>query len=206
MEVINEIVTREAHVFPVVRRPNRRFAGATIDEDTDPQGEMKMTERIEENLAEAFAAESKAAARNEAFALKAESEGYPELAHLFRAVANSESVHARRFLNLMRGKIGTTEANLQAAYENEIRAKDEKYPAMVQDAKEASKARKKAFVQSMHTDGEHAEFLKLAMEDKLAGRQTDYYVCQICGHISENSIPDNCPICKAVPTRFKKVR
>jgi rubrerythrin len=68
-----------------------------------------MSERVVKNLASAFASESKAAVRNAAFALKADQEGHPQLARLFRAVADADSVHARRFLLLMRGKIGTTE-------------------------------------------------------------------------------------------------
>ncbi|RLB42023.1 MAG: rubrerythrin family protein, partial [Deltaproteobacteria bacterium] len=55
-----------------------------------------MNSKSEKNLAIAFAAESKAAARNAAFAQKAETEGYKQIARLFRAVSDAESVHARR--------------------------------------------------------------------------------------------------------------
>ena len=68
-----------------------------------------MSELTEKNLAYAFAAESKAAVRNEAFARKAEAEGYNQIARLFRAISEAESVHARRYLQFMRGKIGSTE-------------------------------------------------------------------------------------------------
>ena len=64
-----------------------------------------MPEKTEKNLAYAFAGESKASVRNEAFARKADLEGYSQLARLFRAVSEAESVHARRYLLLMRGKI-----------------------------------------------------------------------------------------------------
>lgn len=164
-----------------------------------------MSEKIEKNLANAFAAESRAAVRYEAFAIKAEREGYPGLARLFRVMTDAKSVHSRRFLLLMRGKIGTTEENLEAALQNEIKAGEEEYPEMVQDAGEGSTAVKKAFTQSMNTDGEHAEIFKNAMKDLLAEREVEYYVCRICGHISENFVPENCPICRAVRGRFKKV-
>jgi rubrerythrin len=164
-----------------------------------------MSDKIEKNLAFAFAEESKATARNAAFALKAEQEGYTELARLFRAVTDADSVHARRFLLLMRGKIGTTEENLKAAFQNEAKANKEHYPGRVEDARKSSKAVKKAFMQSMETDGEHAELYKNAMHDMLAKTKTEYYVCQICGHISEDFVPENCPVCHAVPGRFKKV-
>ena len=71
-----------------------------------------MSQKTEKNLAYAFSAESKAAARNYVFAKKAEAEGYTQAARLFRAVSDAESVHSRKFLMLMRGKIGSTEENL----------------------------------------------------------------------------------------------
>ncbi|MBW2709993.1 MAG: rubrerythrin family protein, partial [Deltaproteobacteria bacterium] len=79
-----------------------------------------MADLTEKNLAYAFAAESKATIRNEAFAKKAETEGYTQIARLFRAISDAESVHARRYLELMRGKIGSTEENLETAFNNEI--------------------------------------------------------------------------------------
>ena len=52
-----------------------------------------MPGKTEKNLAFAFAAESKAAARNATFAMQANLEGYPQIARLFRAVSEAESVH-----------------------------------------------------------------------------------------------------------------
>ncbi|MGD9038069.1 MAG: rubrerythrin family protein [Desulfobacteraceae bacterium] len=164
-----------------------------------------MSERVAKNLASAFASESKAAVRNAAFALKADQEGHPQLARLFRAVADADSVHARRFLLLMRGKIGTTEENLEAALQNEEKANEEYYPEMVKDAQGSSKAVKKAFSQSMKTDGQHAALFEEAKADMFADNETDYYVCHICGHISVGFVPENCPVCHAVSGRFRRV-
>jgi rubrerythrin len=164
-----------------------------------------MSEEIRKNLARAFAEESKSAVRDAAFALKAERDGFSELASLFRAIADAESVHARRYLLLMRGKIGDTKENLEAALNNEAYAAETAYPPMVEDARGGSKAVKKAFGQSMKTDGEHADLYREALEDMLKGMEREYYVCQICGHIHLGSVPDNCPVCKAVPGRFKRI-
>lgn len=164
-----------------------------------------MPEEIRNNMARAFGEESKAAARNAAFALKAEQEGFSELAKLFRAVADAEAIHARRFLLIMRGKIGNTKENLAAALHSESYAAEEAYPPMVEKARQGSTAVKKAFIQSMKTDGEHAGLYRDAMKDMLKGRAVTYYVCQICGHIHLGALPEHCPVCKAVPTRFKKV-
>jgi rubrerythrin len=156
-------------------------------------------------MAWAHATESRASSRYLAFALKADQEGRPGIANLFRAVANAKSVHARRFLLLMRGKIGRTEENLRSALEEERALSKVEYPGIVQETKGAVKAVKKAFTQSMKTDSEYAALY----EEALGGTRTHggrvYYVCQICGHIHEGLVPENCPVCKAVPGRFKKV-
>jgi rubrerythrin len=55
-----------------------------------------MSEKTERNLALALASESRSSARDTAFAQKADHDANPLLARLFRALAKSESVHARR--------------------------------------------------------------------------------------------------------------
>ncbi|MBW1791968.1 MAG: rubrerythrin family protein [Deltaproteobacteria bacterium] len=165
-----------------------------------------MPEKTEKNLAYAFAGESKASVRNEAFAKKADSEGYPQIARLFRAISDAESVHARRYLLLMRGKIGSTEENIETAFQNEIKANVEEYPALIKDASDEGKdGVLKAFSQSRDVENGHAELYKKAMNDMLADRETDYYVCQVCGYVSEDEAPDNCPVCGAVKGKFKLV-
>ena len=165
-----------------------------------------MVDKIDAYIAQSFSEETRATNRYEAFALKAHQEGAPGLSRLFRAVADAKSVHSRRFRLLMRGKIGTTVENLKAALEAEVRATEEGYPDRVRLAREAgSTAVKKAFVQSLKTDGEYVTLFRDAAKGETAGGEPVYYVCQICGHISRDAVPENCPICKAVPGRFKRV-
>ena len=162
-----------------------------------------MPEKTEKNLAYAFAAESKASVRNATFAKKAEMEGYPQIGRLFRAISEAESVHARRYLLLMRGKIGSTEENLETAFQNEIKANVEEYPKLIKDASDEGKEGVlKAFSQSRDVESGHAELYKKAMNDMLTDRETEYYVCQVCGYVSENEAPDNCPVCGAVKGKF----
>jgi rubrerythrin len=165
-----------------------------------------MADATEKNLGYAFAAESKASARNSTFARKAEQEGYLQIARLFRAVGEAEAVHARRYLMLMRGKVGSTEDNLQAAFQNEIRANVEEYPRLIKKAsEEGNTAAEKAFSQARDVESRHAELYKRAMNDMLTDSRTLYYVCQVCGYISEDHAPQNCPVCGAVQGRFKLV-
>jgi rubrerythrin len=165
-----------------------------------------MPDKTEKNLAYAFAAESKAAVRNEAFAMKADSEGYAQIGRLFRAISDAESVHARRYLLQMRGKIGSTEENIERAFQNEIKANVEEYPKLIKDASDEGKEKiLKAFSQSRDVESRHAQLYKKAMNDMLADRETEYYVCQVCGYVSEDEAPEKCPVCGAVKGKFKLV-
>ena len=164
-----------------------------------------MSTKVEENLALMFAREMKSAARTAAFMLKAGQEGNEDLALLFKAAADSKSVHSRRFLNLLRGKINRSRDNLKEALENERHEVRELYPKMVQEARNSATAVKKGFVQSMKTDEELIGLYQEAMADLGGKGSTVYYVCQICGHIHKDSIPKKCPVCKAVPGRFKRI-
>ena len=165
-----------------------------------------MSGKTEKNLAYAFAAESKASVRNATFARKADMEGYSQIARLFRAVSDAESVHARRDLLIMRSKIGSPEENLETAFQNEIKANVEEYPKLIKDASEEdSKNALNAFSQSRDVESRHAQLYKKALTDMLADRETAYYVCQVCGYVNEDEAPDKCPICGAVKEKFKQV-
>ena len=68
----------------------------------------------DKNLADAFAGESQANRKYLAFAKKAEKEGLPQIARLFRAAADAETVHAHAHLRVMGGIKSTAEnASLQ---------------------------------------------------------------------------------------------
>jgi rubrerythrin len=69
-------------------------------------------ERTANNVHGAYVAEAKAYQRLVLFAERAEEEGLPQIAHLFRAVAAAENVHARRHFGLLEGSIRNTQANL----------------------------------------------------------------------------------------------
>src|SRR6266542_5634732 len=67
-----------------------------------------------ENLKEAFAGESQANQMFRAFAARAEQEGLPNIARLFRTMAEEERIHAEGHLKNLQG-IGTTQENLREA-------------------------------------------------------------------------------------------
>ena len=89
--------------------------------------------KTENNLQEAFGGESKANRRYLFFADKAEKEGYPQVARLFRAAAEAETIHARNHFNAM-DAVGKTKENLMAAVVDEEQEFTRMYPYFIEDA------------------------------------------------------------------------
>lgn len=165
-----------------------------------------MNRTIREHIARCFAEESREAARAEAFAMLADKEGRRDLARLFRVLARASGVRAKRFGHLMRGKIGTTEENLQEVRET-VNRRAEAYGGMIGDVKstEASGAVRKGFIQSRRSLMEGLDLLADAEQGEGPDTGADLFVCTICGHIHTGAIPESCPVCGAVPGRFEHV-
>ncbi len=86
-----------------------------------------------ENLKFAFAGESQANRKYLFFAEKAEGEGYKQIARLFRAAADAETVHAHNHFKVM-GGIQSTKNNLLAAISGEHHEFTEMYPGFIKQA------------------------------------------------------------------------
>jgi len=161
--------------------------------------------KTQKNLMDAFAGESQANRKYLAFAKKAEAEGYKQIAKLFRAAAEAETVHAHSHLREAGGIKGTKE-NLESAISGETFEFEKMYPGMIEDAKaEAKEGAMKSFVYANEVEKVHAELYKKALAAIGSNPNTDYYVCQVCGNTVEGEAPDECPICKAKKQAFKKV-
>jgi rubrerythrin len=91
--------------------------------------------KSEENLKAAFAGESQANRKYLAFAKKADKEGFPQVAKIFRAAAEAETVHAHNHLREL-GGIKSTKENVQGAIEGEHYEFTKMYPEFLEDAKE----------------------------------------------------------------------
>ena len=156
------------------------------------------------NLQQGFDAESKANIRDLAFAIKAEQEGFPAIAGLFRAIAESEAVHAFHHLRLL-GVIADTQENLAAAFERENYATDA-YPEMIKDAEEeGNKAVSTIFGYHRDVEKGHAKLYEKALDRLMDPAGVDYYVCSVCGYVSVGLAPDECPICGAPKDKFRKI-
>ena len=100
--------------------------------------------KTEENLKEAFAGESQANRRYLYFAQKADVEGYPDVAALFRSVAEGETGHAFGHFDFLAEvgdpatgePVGPTEDNLKSAIAGETYEYTEMYPGFAKTARD----------------------------------------------------------------------
>jgi len=161
--------------------------------------------KSEQHLRDAFAGESQANRKYLAFAKKAEKEGYPQVAKLFRAAGAAETVHAHAHLRAL-GEIGNTADNLKVALDGETHEFKQMYPEMIQDAKEeGNKTAERSFVYANEVEQIHAKLYQNALDNLDSLEEADYYVCSVCGMTVEHEAPDSCPVCGAKASAFFKV-
>ncbi len=160
--------------------------------------------KAEKDLREAFAGESQAYRKYTVFALKADAEGYKQVAKLFRAAAEAEAIHAHNHLKALKA-VKSTRENLLEAIEGEIYEFQKMYPAMIADAEtEDNKTALRSFNYANDTEKGHAGLYRKALEELGANREADYYVCEVCGYTAEEEM-DECPVCKAKRKAFRKI-
>ena len=162
----------------------------------------------QENLHEALAGESEANRRYLFFADKAEMEGYAQIARLFRAAADSETVHARNHLKAL-GDIKSTRENLEAAAGGEQYEFTKMYPGFIEQAKvDNNNAAQVSFDWANKVEKIHHKLYEKALkafdeDEKL--QDEPYFVCQGCGYTVIGEAPERCPICGAPRKMFKRV-
>jgi rubrerythrin len=161
-----------------------------------------------ENLQAAFAGESQASRKYLYFAEKADKDGQAQIARLFRAASEAETVHARNHLNALKG-IGQVADNLKAAIGGEHYEFTEMYPGFIDQAKaENSSQAVVSFNWANKVEQIHHGLYQAALKDLEAGKKAGnkpYFVCQRCGNTVEGEAPDKCPVCSAAKNMFKRV-
>jgi len=159
-------------------------------------------------LKNAFAGESQANRRYLAFARKAEEEGLAQIAKLFRAAAEAETIHALNHVRIM-GEVKSTLENLASAVSGETFEFKTMYPEYLNMAKnEGNQQATWSFDVANKVEKIHAALFSKTIEALKMGKKlttVDYYVCGVCGNTVEGEAPDKCPICGAPKTRFFKI-
>lgn len=170
-----------------------------------------------DNLMAAFSGESNANARYLEFAKKADSEGYPSVASLFRAAAQAEKIHAGNHAEVIKKMGGTpkadiqkvavksTKENLEAAIKGETYEKDVMYVEFLQQAKaESNKAAIRTFNFAKNVETVHAGLYTEAAAKlaTLKGTKNQYFVCPVCGNTFSAAGEAKCPICFTPKEKF----
>ena len=161
-----------------------------------------------ENLESAFAGESQANRKYLFFAEKADKEGYGQIARLFRATAEAETVHARNHLVVMEG-IKKTGENLLAAIGGENHEFTDMYPSFIRQAEAEGKDKARdSFDLANKVEEIHHGLYESALnmlEKSQVMDEKPYYVCQYCGNTVEGEAPERCPVCGAPKRMFKPI-
>ncbi len=165
--------------------------------------------KTEQNLQAAFAGESQANRKYLAFAKKAEQDGLPQVARLFRAAAEAETVHAHAHLRVL-GGVKTTSENLQAAVAGEAHEFEKMYPEFVATAeKESQRAALTSFRNAMAVEQVHHQLYSAALAAVQAGKDlpaAPIYICPVCGHTVIGERPEKCPVCGTARDKYTVVQ
>jgi len=166
-----------------------------------------MQPKTKENVYTAFIGEAKAYFRLLAYAQKADEEDVPQIALLFRAIAEAERVHATRQLNLVKDLIvKDTDTNLEDSFQREKTVSENAYPEFLKIAEEeGEKAAAIAFSHARDAEGFHAKLYERAIMNVIKDQVKEYHVCQVCGYVTDKRIPKKCPVCGAPPEQFKTI-
>jgi rubrerythrin len=164
--------------------------------------------KTDENLKAAFAGESQANRMYLAFAKKAEEEGLTQIAKLFKAAAEAETVHALNHLRVM-AQVKSTVDNLGTAISGETYEFKKMYPDFIEEAKkDGNKAALQSFDYANKVEQIHANFYKKALDAAKTKKDlpsAEMHVCPVCGNTFEGKTPDNCPICATAKEKFIKI-
>jgi rubrerythrin len=161
-----------------------------------------------ENAMEAFAGESQANRKYTAFADQAESEGYKNIARLFRAASEAEAVHAKKLLKAM-SMINSTKENVQGSISGETHEYTKMYPEFLNEAQAEKKTDfALVFTYAMKAEEVHAGLYKEAqnaLNNRMDMSNRTVWICPVCGDIFLGQAPEKCPICSAVRKVFREI-
>ena len=166
-----------------------------------------MKQRTKDNIYTAFIGEAKAYFRLRAYAEKADAEDVPQIALLFRAIAEAERIHATSHLNLVKDLlVKDTDTNLEKSFQREKTVSENAYPEFIKDAEDdGESAAALVFSHARDAESFHAKLYERAIYHVIKDEVQAYHVCQVCGYVTDKKIPKKCPVCGAPPEKFKTV-
>ena len=161
-----------------------------------------MDEKLKDAFHKVYEGEAKAALRLKIFAKEAEKEELPQIAKLFRVISFSEEIHGERALRMLR-EIHDTDANLKESLLSETLVAGVAYDNFLKLAGDLKDdAASTTFSNSRDVEDAHAKLYDKAVNHLIGERETTYYVCKVCGYVSDGIWPDTCPVCGAPKDQF----
>jgi rubrerythrin len=161
-----------------------------------------------ENAKEAFAGESQANRKYQAFSDKAAEEGFKNIATLYKAASEAEAIHAKKLLKVLLA-IEPTVKNLEASIAGETHEFTSMYPGFIKEAESEKKSDAiLAFTLAMKAEQVHAALYKKALDAVKAGSdlpREKIFLCPVCGNIELVKAPDKCPICGVFGKQFREI-
>ncbi len=161
-----------------------------------------------DNLKAAFAGESQANRTYLAFAKKAEKDGFPQVARLFRAAGEAETIHAHAHLRALDGVKDTAE-NLGVAIAGEAHEFQSMYPGFLAEAKEEGNKRAEiSFRNALAVEKIHHRLYSEALEAVKNGvdlENATIHICPVCGNTVIGGVPDKCEICGVAGAKFIEI-
>lgn len=179
-------------------------------------------------LTEIYHDEIRAYSAYKVYAEKAQEEGFPKIAALFRAITVSEMIHARNMRHLLEGlgaevadeevsvEVSTTRKNLKRAMEIELSEISESYPLYLKRiTPENYQPAINAVGYSWNSEKQHRDnitkmknatgFLFGLLTKKIESSPGSWYVCTVCGSTVRKPPEDTCGICGALASLSAKV-
>jgi rubrerythrin len=156
-----------------------------------------MDDRLKDAFHKVYEGEAKAALRLKIFAKKADEEALPQISKLFRVIAFSEEIHGERALRMLR-EIKDTDTNLKESFQSETTIAQVAYDNFIELAENIEDtAASNVLSNSRDVEAIHAKLYKNAINHLIGERETTYYVCKVCGYVSDGVLPEVCPVCGA---------
>lgn len=160
------------------------------------------------------------------YSQKAQAENLPNVAYLFKTLAESEFINARNFFNILYDlkehirseirpiKVLSTQKNLEFAIKLELEEIEKHYPQFILQIEKEKHINAISFIQhALSARKQHYDLLRKmkggtglfwnVMSSKIESSQLQFFICQICGSIQTEKPQRTCPICQN-PTYFYK--
>lgn len=175
-----------------------------------------------DNLQAAYKGEVTAKAKYIAYAQKAEQEGFPQIASLYRAVSAAEHIHAGNHQSVLAESkvvvptikpeftVKTTKENLAGDIKGEAYEATSMYPSFIKSAENAgNQIGIVSLTYAMKTEKKHNLMYTTALNalenNSVKTLPSVFYVCSLCGNTYANKAPARCTFCMTKSEKFMKI-